>query len=243
TQTANTLKTEIARHGGEQSKVDDLLQQVKFIHGKEKEFLSGTITVLQKEVLIQQISEKKLLSELKLENSNLNKQFDNIKKKAKSSKYTLSSSLEQLQENNNTLTKSLEKAHTRIKELENNQESTTAQTYLKSLLKKQEDVIADIEKESQETINQLEKEKKLLIEKLDATKKEVKNTSERIQQLETEIRETKKAFNETQTEKKSLRKNLTDITVKTRDIEKELLEAQAYTTKQQDKISYLESRI
>ncbi|XP_045032684.1 sporulation-specific protein 15-like [Daphnia magna] len=163
--------------------------------------------------------------------------------KAKSSKYTLSSSLEQLQENYNTLTKSLEKAHTRIKELENNQESTTAQTYLKSLLKKQEDVIADIEKESQETINQLEKEKKLLIEKLDATKKEVKNTSERIQQLETEIRETKKAFNETQTEKKSLRKNLTDITVKTRDIEKELLEAQAYTTKQQDKISYLESRI
>ncbi|XP_045023961.1 myosin heavy chain, cardiac muscle isoform-like [Daphnia magna] len=149
TQTANTLKTEIARHGGEQSKVDDLLQQ-----------------------------------------------------KAKSSKYTLSSSLEQLQENNNTLTKSLEKAHTRIKELENNQEK-----------------------------------------KLDATKKEVKNTSERIQQLETEIRETNKAFNETQTEKKSLRKNLTDITVKTRDIEKELLEAQAYTTKQQDKISYLESRI
>ncbi|KAK4013501.1 hypothetical protein OUZ56_026055 [Daphnia magna] len=194
TQTANTLKTEIARRCGEQSKVDDLLQQL-----------------------------------------------DNIKKKAKSSKYTLSSSLEQLQENNNTLTKSVEKAHTRIKELENNQESTTAQTYLKSLLKKQKDVIADIEKESQETINQLEKEKKLLVEKLDATKKQVRNTSERIQQLENEIRETKKAFNESQTEKKSLRKNLTDTTVKTS--KKKLIEVQAYTTKQQDKISYLESRI
>ncbi|KAK4006609.1 hypothetical protein OUZ56_011766 [Daphnia magna] len=37
--------------------------------------------------------------------------------------------------------------------------------------------------------------------------------------------------------------NEKNITVKTRDIEKELLEVQAYTTRQQDQISYLESRI
>ncbi|KAK4013758.1 hypothetical protein OUZ56_026310 [Daphnia magna] len=122
-----TLKDDIVAQGGNTRTLDSLLQQLQTLHGKEKEFLFGTISVLQKE------------------------------SKAKSSKYTLSSSLEQLQENNEALKNSLEKANSRIADLEQNLEATLAtKSQLQNLLKRKEENNAAVETEGQEIINKLE---------------------------------------------------------------------------------------
>ncbi|KAK4045786.1 hypothetical protein OUZ56_033776, partial [Daphnia magna] len=104
-----TLKDDIVAQGGNTRTLDSLLQQLHTLHGKEKEFLFGTISVLQKKSVIALIEDKKQISTLKLELSNAQKQLESNKMKAKSSKYTLSSSLEQLQENNEALKNSIEK--------------------------------------------------------------------------------------------------------------------------------------
>ncbi|KAK4006527.1 hypothetical protein OUZ56_011681 [Daphnia magna] len=121
-----TLKGDIVAQGGNTRTLDSLLQQLHTLHGKEKEFLFGTISVLQKESVIALIEDKKQISTLKFELSNMQKQLESNQEKAKSSKYTLSRSLEQLQENNEALKNSLDKANSRIAELEQSLETTLA---------------------------------------------------------------------------------------------------------------------
>ncbi|KAK4013565.1 hypothetical protein OUZ56_026119 [Daphnia magna] len=162
-----TLKDDIVAQGGNTRTLDILLQQLHTLHGKEKEFFFGTISVLQKESVIALIEDKKQISTLKFELSNAQKQLESNKKKAKSSKYTLSSSLEQLQENNEALKNSLKKPNSRIADLEQNLEATLAtESQLQNLLKRKEENNAAVETEGQEIINKLEGEKTRLIQKL-----------------------------------------------------------------------------
>ncbi|KAI9553678.1 hypothetical protein GHT06_021606 [Daphnia sinensis] len=135
----DTLKKEIAAQGIDIGKFNDLIRLKNTVHGNEKEFLFSIIEVLKKEI---------------------QKIVEGDKKKSKSSKYTLSSSLEKLQEKNETLKNSLEKAQNRITELERNLQTTLAtEQQLQSLLKKKEETNVVIETEGQENIAKLEGEK------------------------------------------------------------------------------------
>ncbi|KAK4006585.1 hypothetical protein OUZ56_011741 [Daphnia magna] len=174
-----TLKDDKIAQGGKIRTLDSLLQQLHTLHGKEKEILLGTISVLQKESI----------STLKFELSNVQKQLESNKKKAKSSKYTLNSSLEQLQENNEALKNSLEKANSRIADLEQSLETTLAtENELQNLLKRKEENNASVETEGQEIINKLEGEKTRLIQKLNTVENEIKQVSETAEQLQKETK-------------------------------------------------------
>ncbi|KAK4006535.1 hypothetical protein OUZ56_011690 [Daphnia magna] len=196
-----TLKDHIVAQGGNTRTLDSLLQQLHTLHGKEKEFLFGTISVLQKK------------------SSN--------KKKAKSSKYTLSSSLEILQENNEALKNSLEKANSRITDLEQNLEATLAtESQLRNLLKRTEENNAAVETEGQEIINKLEGEKTRLIQKLSTAETQIKQVSETAEQLQKEIKVLADRLDKASTEKINLKKNLLDFTSKNKNLEKDLQELQ-----------------
>ncbi|KZR96613.1 Uncharacterized protein APZ42_008955, partial [Daphnia magna] len=68
--TTKAITDQIQSLGGEFSNVDTLLQQLKTVNGKEKEFLIKVNTVLQEEALAQQVAEKKRTDEISLENFN-----------------------------------------------------------------------------------------------------------------------------------------------------------------------------
>ncbi|KZR96105.1 Uncharacterized protein APZ42_009745, partial [Daphnia magna] len=59
-----TLKDDIVAQGWNTRTLDSLLQKLHTLHGKEKEFLFGTISVLQKESVIALIEDKKRISTL-----------------------------------------------------------------------------------------------------------------------------------------------------------------------------------
>ncbi|KZS03379.1 Uncharacterized protein APZ42_033901 [Daphnia magna] len=60
-----TLKVDVVAQGGNTRTLDSLLQQLHTLHGKEKEFFFGIISVLQKESVIAQIEDEKQISTLK----------------------------------------------------------------------------------------------------------------------------------------------------------------------------------
>ncbi|KAK4045311.1 hypothetical protein OUZ56_032849 [Daphnia magna] len=225
---SKTLKDDIVAQGGNTRTLDRLLQQLHKLHGKEKEFLFGTISVLQKESVIARIEDKKQISTLKFELSNAQKQLESNKKKAKSSKYTLSSSLEQFQENNEALKNSLEKANSRIADLEQNLKTTLAtESQLQNLLKRKEENNAAVETEGQEIINKLEGEKTRLIQKLSTAENQIK-------QLQKEIKVLADRLDKALTEKINLKKNLLDFTSKNKKLEKDLQELQDRTEDSND---------
>ncbi|KZS06774.1 Uncharacterized protein APZ42_029662, partial [Daphnia magna] len=191
-----TLKDEIVAQGGNTRTLDSLLQQLHTLHGKEKEFWFGTISVLQKESVIALIEDKKQISTLKFELSTRKKKWESNKKKAKSSKYTLTSSLEQLQENNEALKNSLEKANSRIADLEQNLETTLAiESQLQNLLKRKEKNNAAVETEGQEIINKLEdftSKNKNLEKDLQELQDRVRGQENQIIILENRVKEYKK---------------------------------------------------
>ncbi|KAK4027373.1 hypothetical protein OUZ56_016385 [Daphnia magna] len=239
-----TLKDDIVVQGGNTRTLDSLLQQLHTLHGKEKEFLFGTINVLQKESVIALIEDKKQISTLKFELSNAQKQLESNKKKAKSSKYTLSSSLEQLQENNEALKNSLEKANSRITDLEQNLEATLAtESQLQNLLKRKEENNAAVETEGQEIINKLEGEKTRLIQKLSSAENQIKQVSETAEQLQKEIKVLADRLDKASTEKINLKKNLLDFTSKNKNLEKDLQELQDRVRGQENQIIILENRV
>ncbi|KAK4028029.1 hypothetical protein OUZ56_017192 [Daphnia magna] len=191
------LKDDIVAQGGNTRTLDSLLQQLHTLHGKEKEFLFGTISVLQKE------------------------------SKAKCFKYTLSSSLEELQENNEALKNSLEKANSRIADLEQNLEPTSAtESQLQNLLKRKEENNAAVETEGQEIINKLEGEMTRLIQKLSTAENQIKQVSETAEQLQKEIKVLADRLDKASTENINLKTNLLDFTSKNKNLEKDLQELQ-----------------
>ncbi|KAK4028690.1 hypothetical protein OUZ56_021694 [Daphnia magna] len=180
-------------------------------------------SVLQKGSVIALIEDKKQTSTLKFELSNAQKQLESNKKKAKSSKYNLSSSLEQLQENNEALKNSLEKANYRIADLEQNLEATLAtESQLQNLLKRKEENNAAVETEGQEIINKLE---------------------ETAEQLQKEIKVLADRLDKASTEKINLKKNLLDFTSKNKNLEKDLQELQDRVRGQENQIIILENRV
>ncbi|KAK4017810.1 hypothetical protein OUZ56_033629 [Daphnia magna] len=222
-----TLKDDIVAQGGNTRTLDSLLQQLHTLHGKEKEFFFGTISVLQKESVTALIEDKKQISTLKFELSNVQKQLESNKKKAKSSKYTLSSSLEQLQQNNEALKNSLEKANSRIADLEQNLETTLAtEIQLQNLLKRKEENNAAVETEGQEIINKFGGEKTRLIQKLSSAENQIKQVSETAEQLQKEIKVLADRLDKASTEKINLKKNLLDFTSNNKNLEKNLQELQ-----------------
>ncbi|KAK4045639.1 hypothetical protein OUZ56_033338 [Daphnia magna] len=213
-----TLKDDIVAQGGNTRLLDSLLQQLHTLHGKEKEFLFGTISVLQKESVIALIEDKRQISTLKFELSNAQKQLESNKKKAKSSKYTLS-------KNNEALKNSLEKANSRIANLEQNLEATLAtERQLQNLLKRKEENNAAVETEGQEIINKLEGEKIRLIQKLSTAENQIKQVSETAEQLQKEIKVLTDKLDKASTEKINLKKNLLDFTSKNKNLDKDLQE-------------------
>lgn len=59
------------KYSGKSNLVDTLVHQLKDMHGKEKEFLSGALSIFQKQVLDQQVEERKLKHQIISENTNL----------------------------------------------------------------------------------------------------------------------------------------------------------------------------
>ncbi|KAK4024953.1 hypothetical protein OUZ56_010448 [Daphnia magna] len=166
--------------GGEFGNVDTLLQQLKTVNGKEKEFLIKVNTVLQEEALAQQVAEKKRTDEISLENFNLQKQI--AKKEKNPNQLT-----EKIIESNEFFKNSLEKTYQRISELEQIlRKNTENEEYLKKLLKKKEETTAHVETEGQENINKLQNENKLLLESYNTVKKHEKAQKERSDELEKE---------------------------------------------------------
>ncbi|KAK4030851.1 hypothetical protein OUZ56_024238 [Daphnia magna] len=238
------LKDDIIAQGGNTRTLDSLLQQLHTLHGKEKEFLFSTISILQKESVIALIEDKKQISTLKFELSNAQKQLESNKKKAKSSKYTLSSSLEQLQENNVALKNSLEKADSRFADLEQNLETTLAtESQLQNLLKRKEENNAAVKTEGQEIINKLEGEKTRLIQKLSTAENQIKQKSETAEQLQKQIKVLADRLDKASTEKINLQKILIDFTSKNKNLEKDLQELQDRVRGQENPITFLENRV
>ncbi|KZS05446.1 Uncharacterized protein APZ42_031345 [Daphnia magna] len=159
------------------------------------------------------------------------------KKKAKNSKYTLSSSLEQLQENNEALKNSLEKANSRITDLEQSLETTLAtENKLQNLLKRKET-------EGQKIINKFEGEKTKLIQKLNTAENQIKQVSETAEKLQKEIKLLADRLDKATTEKIYLKKTLHDFTSKNKNLEEEFQELQNRVRGQENQITFLESRM
>ncbi|KAK4027331.1 hypothetical protein OUZ56_016341 [Daphnia magna] len=92
---------------------------------------------------------------------------------------------EQLQENNETLKNFLEKAKSRINDLEHSLETTLAtENQLQNLLKRKEAV----ETEGQEIVNKRKVQKTTLIQKLNTAENQIKQVSETAEQLQKEIK-------------------------------------------------------
>ncbi|KAK4009148.1 hypothetical protein OUZ56_018231 [Daphnia magna] len=222
-----TLKDDIVAQGGNTRTLDSLLQQLHLLHGKEKEFLFGTISVLQKESVIALIEDKNQISTLKFELSNAQKQLE-----------------KQLQENNEALMNSLEKANSRNADLEQSLETTLAtENQLQNLLKRKEENNAVVETKGQEIINKLEGEKTRLIQKLIKAKNHIKQVSETAKQLQKEIKVLADRLDKATTEKINLKKNLQDFSPKNKHLEKELQELQNRVRGQENQITFLENRV
>ncbi|KAK4017715.1 hypothetical protein OUZ56_033421 [Daphnia magna] len=136
----------------------------------------------------------------------------------------------QLQENNEALKNSLEKANSRIADLEQSLESTLAtENQLQNLLKRKEENNAAVETEGKEIIIKLEVEKTRLIQKLS-------------KQLQKEIKVLEDRLDKATTEKINLKKNLLDFTSKNKNLEKELQELHKRVRGQENQITFLENR-
>ncbi|KAK4037640.1 hypothetical protein OUZ56_029671 [Daphnia magna] len=172
------------------------------------------------------------------------KKLESNKKKAKSSKYTLSSSLEQLQENNEALKNSLDKANSRIADLEQKLETTLAtESQLQNLLKRKKENNAAVETEGQEIINKLEGEKTRLIQKLSTAENQIKQVSETAEQLQKEIKVLADRLNKASTKTINLKKNLLDFNSKNKNLDKDLRELQDRVRGQENQIIFLENRV
>ncbi|KAK4045810.1 hypothetical protein OUZ56_033812 [Daphnia magna] len=146
---------------------------------------------------------------------------------------TSSSSLEQLQENNEALKNSLEKANSRIADLEQNLEATLAtESQLQNLIKKREENNAAVETEGQKIINKLEGEKTRLIQKLSTAENQIKQVSETAEQLQKEIKVLADRLDKASAEKINFRKNLLDFTSKNKTLKKTFKNYKTGTLKQ-----------
>ena len=231
------LKEYITLHGGEHNRLDRLMHEIQIIHGKEKEFLVGTNAILQKEVLIQQITIKKQIEDLKLENSNLIKQLD---RKTKNPQNTI----QQLQHSNELLQQSLEQAQSGIVKLNLviGKAEETEKHYVE-LLKKREENTSYIEREGQESINKLEGEITQLKERCTAADKKEKDSQARTKQLDDKRKELEISFEKTKLEKSNLLKNRIELIAKNKNLEKEIEEIQQFSSEQEERINQLEGRI
>ncbi|KAK4009694.1 hypothetical protein OUZ56_018840 [Daphnia magna] len=179
-------------------------QTLKVTDGVTAETVANATKTLKVDVVAQDIYAKILTS-------NAQKQLESNKKKAKSSKYTLSSSLEQLQENNEPLKNSLEKA---------NSTALATESQLQNLLKRKKENNAAVETEGQEIINKLESEKTRLIQKLSTAENQIKQVSETAEQLQKEIKVLADRLDKASAEKINLKKTLLDFTSKNKNLEK-----------------------
>ncbi|KAI9551349.1 hypothetical protein GHT06_005865 [Daphnia sinensis] len=240
----DTLKKEIVAQGVDIGKFNDLIRLKNTVHGNEKEFLFGIIEVLKKESALGIIEERKQTAAVKTELLRIQKTVEGDKKKSKSSKYTLSSSLEELQERNETLKNSLEKAQNRITELERNLQTTLAtEQQLQSLLKKKEETNVVIETEGQENIAKLEGEKVELIRRLQTAEQQTKKAVETTQQLQKKIKDLEDEYEKVILENRNTNKKLKDITTRNNTLEEEVGKLISRLQKQESDIQNLEDRV
>ncbi|KAI9553633.1 hypothetical protein GHT06_021556 [Daphnia sinensis] len=130
---------------------------------------------------------------------------------------------EELQERNETLKNSLEKAQNRITELERNLQTTLAtEQQLQSLLKKKEENNVVIETEGQEKIAKLEGEKVELIRRLQTAEQQTKKAVETTQQLQKNIKDFEDEHEKVILENRNTNKKLKDITTRNNTLEEEV---------------------
>ncbi|KZS08325.1 Uncharacterized protein APZ42_027727 [Daphnia magna] len=116
---------------------------------------------------------------------------------------------EQLQENNEALKNSLEKANSRITDLEQRLEITLGtENQLQNLLKRKEENNGAVETEGQDKILKLEDEKTKLIQKLNTAENQIKQVSEKAEHLQKEIKVLTDILDNATTEKNLFKEKL-----------------------------------
>ena len=209
-----SLRQYITLNALDNSKLDNLIQLLHTVHGKQKEFTTGLVAVLQREALIQHAN----LSQI---NSNLLKEKENLSKKLK----TAERKLEEIRKDNDEVEKLKQNYNTNLKlSADCDQHVAKLQIELKAAKEQAEQLQAAADSNSQvETLQQALKEKTELgaqlessldaklkhIAKIEESSVEDNNTLERkIEESEKRLLEVKQENQTLQNKKESLQKAL-----------------------------------
>ena len=155
-----SLRQYITLNALDNSKLDNLIQLLHTVHGKQKEFTTELVAVLQREALLQHAN----LSQI---NSNLLKEKENLSKKLK----TAEKKLEEIQKDNDEVEKLKQNYNTNLKlSADCDQHVAKLQIELKAAKEQAEQLQSAADSNSQvETLQQALKEKTELVAQLEAS--------------------------------------------------------------------------
>ena len=155
-----SLRQYITLNALDNSKLDNLIQLLHTVHGKQKEFTTELVAVLQREALLQHAN----LSQI---NSNLLKEKENLSKKLK----TAEKKLEEKQKDNDEVEKIKQNYNTTLKlSADCDQHVAKLQIELKAAKEQAEQLQSAADSNSQvETLQQALKEKTELVAQLEAS--------------------------------------------------------------------------
>ena len=270
-ESTNILKNYIQSLNGDEKSVNTLVQQLHIVHGKQREYNTGLVTVLQKEALLQHAGLKKSNTELTKEKEKLEKKWKAAEEKLKENRDELNK-LDQVRKDNSTNLKLLDDSQTHVEALQKHIQDTakhnadceklandleTEKTNLEQQLKvaiengeqlkKALDLnqkhVSAVETNSLDAISILETEKTELETRLTTSQKHTETLNSELSALKLEIQLAKQVIAQTTQTKEKLHNNYVAATLQNKKYETQIKDLRDNQETLENKIINLEFRI
>jgi hypothetical protein len=270
-ETTNTLKSYILSLNGDEKSVNLLVQQLQIVHGKQREFTTELVAVLQKESLLQHAGLRRTNTELLKEKDKLEKKWKAAEEKIKESRDELSK-LDQLKKDNATILKLLDDSQTHVEKIQ--EQLQDAEKYNASCSKRESELEANVkileqqfkvatenadqlkraletqqkhtdivESNSIEANGILENEKSQLETHLTTSKKNIETLNNQLVTLQKEVDSIKQLNTQIIQTKEKTHKNFVAATLQNRKYETEIKDLRESQDILENKIVNLENRI
>jgi len=269
--TTKTLKSYILSLNGDENGVNTLVQQLQIVHGKQREFNTELLAVLQREALLQHAGLRKTNTELTKEKEKIDKKWKAAEEKIKEGRDELNK-VDQIKKDNVTNLKLLddsqnhvESLQEQLKEAENynangiqtikdleekinilENEYKTAkdnENQLKKALELKEKHVEIVEANSLEANSTLETEKKQLETQLITNQKQIETLSNQVSALKLEIELGKQVIKQITQTKDKTHNNYVTASLQNKKYETEIQDLRDSQEVLENKIVHLELRI
>ncbi len=269
--TTNLLKTYIQSLNGDEKSVNTLVQQLHTVHGKQREFNTGLVVVLQKEALLQHAGLRKSNTELTKEKEKFEKKWKAAEERLKENREELNR-LDQVRKDNSTNLKLLDDCQTHVEALQKHIQDTAIhhadcekltndleaqkthlEQQLKAAIENSEQLrkaldlnqkhVSAVETNSIEANSTLETEKTELETRLAASQKHTEILNSELAALKLETQLAKQVISQTTQTKDKLHSNYVTATLQNKKYETEIKDLRDTQETLENKIVNLEFRI